>query len=65
GHFSTYLVGSNHKITIPISILIGMILLLVADTVGRVYLVGTNIQTGILVSLIGAPYFLYLMAKTK
>ncbi|HES5879070.1 TPA: iron chelate uptake ABC transporter family permease subunit, partial [Streptococcus pyogenes] len=50
---------------IPISILIGMILLLVADTVGRVYLVGTNIQTGILVSLIGAPYFLYLMAKTK
>ncbi|MDV5977239.1 FecCD family ABC transporter permease [Streptococcus canis] len=65
GHASKRLVGSDHRLTIPASLFIGMLILLLADTIGRVYLVGSNIQTGILVSLIGAPYFLYLMAKTK
>lgn len=65
GHISKRLVGNDHRLTIPTSLFIGMLILLIADTVGRVYLVGSNIQTGILVSLIGAPYFLYLMAKTK
>ena len=65
GHTSKRLVGNDHRLTIPTSLFIGMLILLIADTVGRVYLVGSNIQTGILVSLIGAPYFLYLMAKTK
>ncbi|SQF66400.1 FecCD family ABC transporter permease [Streptococcus dysgalactiae] len=65
GHTSKRLVGNDHRLTIPTSLFIGMLILLIADTIGRVYLVGSNIQTGILVSLIGAPYFLYLMAKTK
>ncbi|MGG6796888.1 UNVERIFIED_CONTAM: iron ABC transporter permease [Streptococcus canis] len=64
-HASKRLVGSDHRLTIPASLFIGMLILLLADTIGRVYLIGSNIQTGILVSLIGAPYFLYLMAKTK
>ncbi|WP_165745938.1 FecCD family ABC transporter permease [Streptococcus dysgalactiae] len=65
GHTSKRLVGNDHRLTIPTSLFIGMLILLIADTIGRVYLVGSNIQTGIIVSLIGAPYFLYLMAKTK
>lgn len=65
GHTSKRLVGNDHRLTIPTSLFIGILILLIADTIGRVYLVGSNIQTGILVSLIGAPYFLYLMAKTK
>ncbi|MGT2867502.1 FecCD family ABC transporter permease [Streptococcus dysgalactiae subsp. equisimilis] len=65
GHTSKRLVGNDHRLTIPTSLFIGMLILLIADTIGRGYLVGSNIQTGIIVSLIGAPYFLYLMAKTK
>ncbi|HEL0021735.1 TPA: iron ABC transporter permease [Streptococcus equi subsp. zooepidemicus] len=63
GHTSKRLVGANHRLSLPVSLFIGMILLLLADTIGRVYLVGSNIPTGILVSIIGAPYFLYLMVK--
>lgn len=41
-----------------------MIIFLIADTIGRVCLVGTGIPTGLVVAVIGAPYFLYLMIKT-
>lgn len=64
GHITRRLLGSDHRISLPSSLLIGMILLLIADTIGRVFLVGTGIPTGIVVSVIGAPYFLYLMIKT-
>lgn len=65
GHITRKLVGSNHRISLPFSMLIGIVLLLVSDTIGRVFLVGTGIPTGIIVSIIGAPYFLYLMKQTK
>jgi iron complex transport system permease protein len=45
--------------------IVGMILMLVADTIGRSLLVGTGIPTGIIISVIGAPYFLYLMIKAN
>lgn len=63
GHTSKRLVGADHRLSLPVSLLIGMILLLLADTIGRVSLVGSNIPTGILVSILGAAYFLYLMVK--
>ncbi|MBY5033957.1 iron ABC transporter permease [Streptococcus gallolyticus] len=65
GHITRKLVGSNHRISLPFAMLVGMMLLLIADTIGRVLLVGTGIPTGIVVSIIGAPYFLYLMRQTK
>ncbi|MEQ9763074.1 iron ABC transporter permease [Streptococcus sp. ZJ151] len=65
GHITRQLLGGDHHLTIPSSIILGMILLLVADTIGRVLLVGTGVPTGIIVTLIGAPYFLYLMTRVK
>ncbi|MFC5630700.1 MULTISPECIES: FecCD family ABC transporter permease [Streptococcus] len=65
GHISRRFVGGNHLILFPITFLMGMIILLIADTIGRVFLVGTGIPTGLVVSLIGAPYFLYLMKTSK
>ncbi|MBM7636209.1 FecCD family ABC transporter permease [Streptococcus saliviloxodontae] len=65
GHVSRRLMGSDHRISLPASMLIGMLLLLLADTIGRVLLVGTGIPTGLIVSIIGAPYFLYLMTKVE
>lgn len=63
GHISRRLLGSQHQACLPASLLIGMILLTSSDTVGRLLLVGTGIPTGIIVSLLGAPYFLYLMLR--
>ncbi|WP_019791976.1 iron chelate uptake ABC transporter family permease subunit, partial [Streptococcus sobrinus] len=60
---SRRLLGSQHQASLPASLLIGMILLTSSDTVGRLLLVRTGIPTGIIVSLLGAPYFLYLMLR--
>lgn len=65
GHIARRFVTSKHQYSIPAALLIGMILLLAADTAGRVLLVGTGIPTGILVSILGAPYFLYLMYQER
>ena len=65
GHITRKLLGSDRHITIPSALMLGMILLLIADTIGRLLLVGTGIPTGIVVTLIGAPYFLYLMSRVS
>lgn len=65
GHIAKKLLGSDHKVSIPAAILVGMMLVSIADTLGRVLLVGTGIPTGIIVSIIGAPYFLYLLKKVQ
>ncbi|MFC3932649.1 FecCD family ABC transporter permease [Streptococcus dentapri] len=65
GHIAKGWLGSQHQISLPAAMLIGMILLTSADTIARVLLVGTGIPTGIIVSIIGAPYFLYLMISLE
>ncbi|KXT77178.1 ABC-type Fe3+-siderophore transport system, permease 2 component [Streptococcus sp. DD10] len=65
GHIARRLGSAKHQHSIPLSLLLGMMLLLISDTMGRVFLVGTDIPTGILVSIFGAPYFLYLMYQEK
>ena len=53
----------THKYVIPIAALIGAVLVLTADTLGRLILQPAEIPTGVVVAIIGAPYFLYLLAK--
>ncbi|KHD45761.1 FecCD family ABC transporter permease [Streptococcus hongkongensis] len=65
GHIASQLIGSDHRQKMPLAALLGMLFLLFADTIVRVFLVGTGITTGIVISILGAPYFLYLMSKTK
>lgn len=65
GHITRKLLGSDHHIAIPSSLMLGMMLLLIADMIGCLLLVGTGIPTGIVVTLIGTPYFLYLMTKVN
>ncbi|WP_130808029.1 FecCD family ABC transporter permease [Senegalia massiliensis] len=64
-HLSRKLVGPNHKIFLPASALLGGLLLLGADTIGRMILPSTEIPAGIIVSIIGTPYFLYLVKSSK
>lgn len=62
-HMTRRLVGNKHKYVIPICALVGAVLVLTADTIGRVILQPAEIPTGVVVAIIGAPYFLYLLAK--
>lgn len=64
-HISRRFLGTNHHLILPAASLIGAFILLAADTFVRVLMVGTGIPTGILVSLLGAPYFLYLLRGIK
>lgn len=64
-HLARQLVGSKHQILIPVSALVGGLLVLVADTIGRWILQPSEIPAGIVVAVIGAPYFLYLLSRIK
>jgi iron complex transport system permease protein len=62
-HISKALVGPRNQLFIPIAILLGGWLLLLADTIGRNILEPSGVPAGIMVALIGAPYFVYLLLK--
>ncbi|MFV0344593.1 MAG: FecCD family ABC transporter permease [Anaerocolumna sp.] len=64
-HLSRRLVGARHKVLIPTCALVGAILVLTADIIARTIIEPAEIPTGIVVSIIGAPYFLFLMVKNK
>ncbi|MFC3779302.1 FecCD family ABC transporter permease [Bacillus chungangensis] len=64
-HLARRLVGSKHEFLLPASALTGALLLILADTIGRWILQPSEIPTGIVVAIIGAPYFLYLLARSK
>lgn len=62
-HIAKSIVGPRHQLFLPLAILIGGWLLLLADTVGRNLLEPSGIPAGIMAALIGAPYFIYLLLK--
>lgn len=64
-HLARRLVGPKHQMLIPTSALTGSLLVIIADTLGRWILQPSEIPTGIVVAIIGAPYFLYLLARSK
>jgi iron complex transport system permease protein len=63
-HLTRMIVGPNYKVMLPASILLGGGYLLLVDDISRSALSG-EIPLGILTSLIGAPFFLYLLMRTK
>lgn len=63
-HLTRMLVGPNHKYLIPASFLMGGIFLLLVDDLART-LFTVEIPLGILTSIIGAPFFVYLLLKRK
>ncbi|WP_144512105.1 iron ABC transporter permease [Bacillus sp. FJAT-22090] len=62
-HIAKSLVGPRHQLFIPVAILIGGWLLMFADTIGRNVVEPNGIPAGVMVALIGAPYFMYLLLK--
>ncbi|MCJ1909021.1 FecCD family ABC transporter permease [Planococcus ruber] len=62
-HIAKSLIGPRNQLALPLAILIGGWLLLLADTIGRNVLEPSGIPAGIVAALIGAPYFMYLLLK--
>ncbi|KHF40117.1 FecCD family ABC transporter permease [Halalkalibacter okhensis] len=62
-HIAKSLVGPRNQLFLPIAVLMGGWLLVLADTIGRNLVDPDGIPTGIMVALIGAPYFMYLLLK--
>uniref|UniRef100_UPI003081F53B iron chelate uptake ABC transporter family permease subunit n=1 Tax=Virgibacillus salexigens TaxID=61016 RepID=UPI003081F53B len=59
------LVGPKLLQLLPLTLVIGRLLLISPDFFGRLLLAPKEIPAGIIVSLIGAPYLLYLLKKTN
>lgn len=60
-HIARKLVGPKHKKLIPTATLVGTLILLIGDTISRNLIAPMEIPVGIVVSVIGVPYFIYLM----
>lgn len=64
-HIARQLVGIEHKYVMPVSALIGSILLVFSDYIAKTVFEPRELAVGIVVSLVGIPYFLYLLVKAK
>ena len=64
-HVTKKLLGQDHRITIPISCLMGSLLLLLADTLSRSLGSGSALPVGAITSLLGAPFFLAIIFSKK
>ena len=62
-HIVRMIFGTDHKKIIPISALLGAIILIWADVLSRALIKGTEIPIGIVISIIGSPLFVWLMIK--
>lgn len=62
-HIVRIIFGTDHKKIIPIAALVGSIILIWADVISRILIKGTEIPIGIVISIIGAPLFVWLMIK--
>lgn len=63
-HMARFLVGSDNRRLIPFSMLLGASFLMLVDLVCRT-LTGSEIPLGIVTSLVGAPFFIYLLRRFK
>jgi iron complex transport system permease protein len=64
-HMARRLVGSSFGALLPVSALIGGILVMLADMIGRTFFSPLEVPAGVFTSAIGAPYFIYLLFKTR
>ena len=64
-HFVRTLNGPDHRSLLPLSALLGGVLLLVADVIARLALQPAELPVGMLTALLGAPFFIVLLLQIK
>lgn len=64
-HMMRMLVGPDHRRLLPASIIAGGTFLVLCDTIGRIIMPPIEIRVGVMTAIIGTPYFLYLLRRTR
>ena len=64
-HMGRILVGSDHRALVPFSMLAGAFTFLLADTIGRTVAAPYEVSASIIMSVIGGPFFIILLRRSK
>ncbi|MDT0439635.1 MULTISPECIES: iron ABC transporter permease [Streptomyces] len=64
-HLARSLVGPRHGRAIPVSMLLGGILVCVADALGRTLVAPSQLPAGLMIALVGAPYFVWVLRQSR
>lgn len=64
-HLMRLIVGPNHRVLLPACLLAGGLLLVWADVIARIILPGSELPIGIVTSVLGSPFFLYLLNRRE
>lgn len=63
-HIARQLVGIKHRKLMPITILVGVLLLILSDFIAKTIFAPSELAVGIVISIIGIPYFIYLLYRS-
>ncbi|MEK4251531.1 FecCD family ABC transporter permease [Paenibacillus sp. FSL W7-1287] len=63
-HISRQLIGTDHRLLIPFSAIMGGLLILIADTVGRTLLTQTEIPASVIMTIIGGPFLIFMLMRS-
>lgn len=64
-HLARSLVGARHGRAIPVAMLLGGLLVCVADALGRTLVAPAQVPAGLMIALVGAPYFVWVLRKSR
>lgn len=64
-HMARMMIGSDHRFLLPFSCLTGAVLLLASDTLARTVIQPTELPVGVVTSLLGVPFFLHLLIRSR
>lgn len=64
-HAARSLVGSRHSRVLPVAALLGSCIVVLADLIGRTAIAPAQIPAGIMTALVGTPYFVYLLWRSR
>ncbi|MFC8220475.1 siderophore ABC transporter permease CdtC [Streptomyces sp. NPDC057362] len=64
-HAARALVGRRHVRVVPVAVLLGAVLVCAADLVGRTVIAPAQLGAGLMTAVIGTPYFLYLLVRSR
>ncbi len=64
-HVMRIILGPDHRLLLPASVIAGGIFLVSADTIARTLIAPAEIPVGVITALVGAPFFFYVLRRRK
>ncbi|MBG6191271.1 iron complex transport system permease protein [Arthrobacter sp. CAN_A212] len=64
-HAARALIGHRHRLALPTAMLLGALLVCLADLLGRTVIAPSQLPAGLLTAILGAPYFIYLLYRSR